>query len=153
MGVALLGPLRIDGAGTLRPRERVVLSVLAVRRRETVSPDQIAEALWGDEPPSTWPKQVQMCVARLRRVLGPAMIETTASGYRLMLGGDDLDLHRFEQLVDRGRVLAATGEPDRAVATFARALSLWTGRPLPDLDGWLPGLVEVNRLDELRRAT
>ena len=151
-GIGLLGPLRVDGGETLEPRDRITLSVLAVRRGNVVSPDEFAEALWGEQPPPSWPKQVQICIGRLRKVLGPSAIETVPGGYRLALDGDDVDGFQFEQLLDRARVLRATGQVDRAAASYARALSLWRGRPLEELDGWLPGQSEAARLEELRRT-
>ncbi len=86
-------------------------------------------------------------------MLGAAAIETVPGGYRLALDGDEVDGFQFEHLIDRGRVLRATGEVDRAAAAYARALSLWRGRPLEELDGWLPGQSEAARLEELRRTT
>ena len=84
MGIAVLGPLTIDGVGgSLRHHDRVVLTVLAVRPGEPVSADRLADALWGDSPPETWSKVVQGCVVRLRKVLGTESIETTPHGYRL----------------------------------------------------------------------
>ncbi len=151
-GIGLLGPLTVDGGEALERRDRVALSVLALRRGNVVSPDEFAEALWGDHPPSSWPKQVQICIGRLRKVLGPAAIETVPGGYRLAQDGDEVDGVQFEQLIDRARVLRATGEVDRAAASYARALALWRGRPLEELDGWLPGQSEAARLEELRRT-
>jgi DNA-binding winged helix-turn-helix (wHTH) protein len=129
VGIELRGPLRVNGAGSsLRPRDRVLLSALAVRPGEVVAPDRLADALWGEEPPPSWPKQVQICVMRLRKELGSSMIETAGGGYRLTAAADDLDVARFEGLVERGRLLAASGEPERAASTLARALGLWRGR-------------------------
>ncbi|MET0955326.1 MAG: BTAD domain-containing putative transcriptional regulator, partial [Cryobacterium sp.] len=151
MHIGFLGPLRVDGGGSMRPRTRTVLAALGVERGEVVSPDRLAEAVWGDEPPISWPKQVQICVWDLRRVLGADAVQTAAGGYRLM-AGDDLDVEYFEVLLGRGRDLAMIGEPDRAASTFRAALDLWRGRPFEDLDGWAPGRIEAARLDELRRS-
>ena len=126
--MALLGPAEVEGDVALAPREKAVLVALAVRSGQVVSPDQFADALWGQRPPSTWPKQLQACVVNLRKVLGAAAVETTVGGYRLRLGDDDLDVHRFERLVTAARTYLVAGEPERAVATFARALALWRGR-------------------------
>jgi len=79
-----------------------VLAALAVRDEE-LSADQLAAAVWGDQPPGSWPKQVQICVMHLRKALGPDAIETTAGGYRLALTGDELDTHRFEHRNPLGR--------------------------------------------------
>ena len=92
----MLGPALVDGGAVLAPRDRAVLGVLAVRRRQLVMPDQVADAVWGEHPPSSWPTQVQICVGRLRKVLGAGAIETIAGGYRLTLNGDEVDVDRFE---------------------------------------------------------
>jgi hypothetical protein len=76
-------------------------------------------------PPASWPKVVQGCVVRLRKALGEAAIVTTPGGYRLWLSDDELDVCCFDHLVQRGRALAATGEPDRAATALGQALGLW----------------------------
>ena len=71
MGIAVLGPLQVDGgADALARRDRVVLAVLAMRTGELVSADQLAEALWAEGPPPTWNKALQGSVVRLRKLLG-----------------------------------------------------------------------------------
>jgi WD40 repeat protein/DNA-binding SARP family transcriptional activator len=152
VGVNVLGPVEVDGGSALEPRDRAVLTVLAIRRGQIVTPAQIADALWRDSPPGSWPKQVQICVGRIRRALGAAAVETSGGGYRLALDDDEIDARRFELLVERGRTLTASGEPDRAAATFSRALGLWRGPPLENLDGWLPARSEAARLQELHRT-
>jgi hypothetical protein len=66
--------------------------------------------------------------------------------------GDDIDSQRFEQLVERGRLLLAAGEFDRAVVGFGRALELWRGTPFELLESWPPGQIAAARLGELRRT-
>ena len=149
--IELLGPLRVDGTVVaLQRRDQVVLSALAVNAGEVLSADQLAEALWGETPPASWPKQIHGSVLRLRRTLGAAAIETTSAGYRLTAGDDDLDRHHFEELIASGHSLAADGESDRAAVAFGRALQLWRGAPFDVLDGWSPGQIEAARLEELR---
>lgn len=56
VGISVLGPLRVDGDGTsLGPRDRVVLETLTVRPGDVVS-RTLADALWADGVPATWPK-------------------------------------------------------------------------------------------------
>lgn len=147
----LLGPVELgaDG-GALGPRDRVVLAALALRCGESVSPEQLADALWAGSPPASWTKVVQGCVSRLRRVLGAPAIETTPAGYRLRDQAVELDRDEFEALVDRARESSATGSPERAARLLADALTLWRGRPFAELEEWMPGRVEASRLVELR---
>ena len=152
MGIGVLGPLVVDDVVGLEPRDRAALLVLAVRRGQVVSPEQLADALWPEVPPQSWRKQVQILIGRLRRALGPAAVETVGGGYRLALPGEALDLVRFEELVERARGYAATGQPDRAVSALDRALSLWRGRALAELDDWPPARDEAARIEELRRT-
>ncbi len=153
MALSLLGPLQVDGNGRLSPRDRVVLSALAVHAGDALPAERLADALWGEEPPASWPKVVQGSIVRLRRSLGRDAVQTTTGGYRLALGEDEIDIRRFERLVERGRLLATREEHDRAAATYEQALALWRGAPLADIEDWPDGRAEVVRLDELRQAT
>jgi DNA-binding SARP family transcriptional activator/WD40 repeat protein len=153
--VSLLGDIEITGvddASSLTRRDRVVLGALAVLSGEPVSTDQLADALWGDEPPASATKVIQGSVMRLRRAFGASAIITSGSGYRFALDGDTVDTHVFERLVARGRDFAAAHEPARAAAAYEQALSLWRGRPVPELVEWDPGRAEAERLLEVRRA-
>jgi DNA-binding SARP family transcriptional activator/WD40 repeat protein len=151
MGIAVLGPLDLDGRrSTLGTRDRVVLTALATGPRRTLTAEQLADAVWGEAPPATWRKNLQGCVVRLRRALGADAIETTPQGYRLSLPPDDVDVDVFERLLVRGRELLALGEAERAAYTLERALALWRGPPLTELEDWEPGRIEAQRLVELR---
>jgi WD40 repeat protein/DNA-binding SARP family transcriptional activator len=151
VGIGVLGPVTVDGAAAgLGRRDRVVLAVLAVRPGEVVGAERLADALWGETLPASWPKVVQGCIVRLRKGLGPAMIETVPHGYRLALPGEEVDATRFERLLARGRELLSVGESDRAAYVLGEALALWRGPALVELEDWDPGRVEARRLDELR---
>ena len=113
MGISVLGPLRLDdSASRLSPRETLVLAALTVAGDESLSADQLSEAVWGDSPPASWHKNLQTCVVRLRKVLGPEAIETTSPGYQLALPVDAVDARRFEALTSRGHELIEVGEAD-----------------------------------------
>ena len=127
-----------------------MLAALVVGGDEPFSVDQLAAALWGDRPPASWRKILHGCVNRLRRALGPAAIETVATGYRLAVAADDIDARRFERLVRRADDLLALKEPDPALFPLGEALALWRGRALVDVEGWEPGRVDASRLEELR---
>ena len=66
-----LGDLQVvdDGqALALGPhQQRAVLAVLVLSAGEVVSSDRLVEALWGERPPTTAAKTVQVYISRLRR--------------------------------------------------------------------------------------
>jgi WD40 repeat protein/DNA-binding SARP family transcriptional activator len=150
VGIAVLGPVRVEDREALGPRDRVVLAVLALRRGQTASAEHLADALWGEQPPASWAKVIQGCVVRLRKLLGPAAIVTEPEGYRLKIPVDEVDAQRFDHLVQRGRELLTLGEPERAAHVTAEALALWRGPALAELDGWAPARIEAARLEGLR---
>lgn len=151
MRIGVLGPLEVDGGpASLGPRDRVVLSALTLQLGRAVSAERLAEALWGDDPPASWNKVVPGCVLRLRRSLGAVAIETIRDGYRLTLPADDVDAHRFERQLQRGRELIRLGEFDRAAYVLGEALALWRGTALADVEHWEPGRIEADRLAALR---
>ena len=121
MSVEVLGTLVIDG-GPVSPRERAVLAALALEVGRPLPPERIADALWGEKVPTTWAKQVQIAIARLRRHPGTPPITTTPEGYRLDVAPDAIDARRFERLVANGRQHLADGAADRATAVFEAAL-------------------------------
>ncbi len=142
----------MDGqAGALSPRDRVVLSALALRPGQVSSAERLADAIWGDELPASWEKIVQGCVVRLRKRLGPAAIETVPQGYRLAVPADSVDSRRFEGMLARARELLTLGEPERAAFVYDEALAIWRGHPHSDLEEWEPGRIESERLEELHR--
>jgi DNA-binding SARP family transcriptional activator/WD40 repeat protein len=152
----VLGPLEVADAtrsSHLRGRkERAVLAALVLAAGEVVGTDRLIDALWGERPPRSAAKNVQNCVLRLRKALGPEVIETWAPGYRLAAPVDAIDARRFEDLVTLGRAARVNGTPDRAAGMFGEALGLWRGPPFDELQGWDPADVEAARLAELQRT-
>ena len=67
-------------------RQRALLAVLLLHAGETLSGDRLVDELWGDRPPPTAAKTVQVYISRLRRALGDGgMIATREHGYELQL--------------------------------------------------------------------
>jgi WD40 repeat protein/DNA-binding SARP family transcriptional activator len=151
MGIAVLGPLRVDDqANGLSPRDRVVLAALVVRVGEPTSTEALANALWGEALPASWAKVVHGCVVRLRKRLGVAAIESGPAGYVLTLTDEELDHRLFERRLEWAREALAGGDAERASYLVQEALDLWRGRVLGDLEEWEPGRVEAERLEGLR---
>jgi WD40 repeat protein/DNA-binding SARP family transcriptional activator len=157
MEFRILGPLEVcneAGAVPLRGgKPRTVLAVLLMHANEPVSADQLALALWGDGAPAGAAGTVQVHVSRLRKALGDAeVVTTTPAGYRLRVRPGELDAHRFEQLVERGRRALAAGQPQEASAILRQAASLWRGPPLADLAYEPFAQTEIARLEEEQLA-
>ncbi len=151
MDLRVLGALTIeDGRIAPAPRDRLVLGALAVSMATSVSVESLATALWGEDLPPSWSRVIPGCIMRLRRLIAPARIETTPTGYRLERDGVDLDATRFEGLVMRGSQLLELGEPDRAAHALSQALALWRGQPFAELPDWEPAQIASYRLEEIR---
>jgi len=152
---SILGPLKVTVAGTevevAGPRERAALAVLVAQAGEPVSVERIADALWGDDQPRSSGKAVQNLVLRLRKLLGPNLIETRTGGYVLRSARESIDARRFEDSIAEGRDAAAT-DPAAALSAYRAALDLWRGTPLVELEEWTPAGSERARLEELRRS-
>src|SRR4051812_50212106 len=69
----LLGPLEVRLDGRALPitsrRQRALLAALALRPGESLSADRLIDALWGERPPATAAKALQVQVSQLRRLL------------------------------------------------------------------------------------
>lgn len=109
--------------------------------------DEIADALWGDNPPASYRKIVQGCVVRLRRELGDDAITTLPGGYSL--ASDDTDAACFAQLINSAQ---DSDDPRHTFAVASNALTLWRGDPFPELAEWPPAWAEMRRLSELREV-
>jgi predicted ATPase/DNA-binding SARP family transcriptional activator len=125
-----------DALSLSRGKQRALLGMLLLHANEVVAQDRLVDALWGESPPPTAPTALHGHVSRLRSLLGPDRLETRPPGYVLRLAPDELDLHRFERLIEQKR--------------YADALALWRGPPLSDLAFEAFAQSEIARLEELR---
>ncbi len=158
MTFSILGPLevRLEGAPVAvgGRRQRALLALLLLRPNEVVSADSLAAGLWGESPPKTAAHSLQVFVSDLRKALRLAgedgRIVTQSPGYRIEVGGGELDLQRFEQLADEGRAALGRNEPAAAADMLREALALWRGDPLADFAYEPFAQTTVARLEELR---
>ena len=51
-----------------------MLAILLLHRGELVSVDRLVDELWGERPPDTATKPVQVYVSRLRKALGEGLL-------------------------------------------------------------------------------
>ena len=157
MEYRILGPLEVVDEGEPVPlgrlKERLVLAILLLHANEFVSRERLIDELWGDAPPPTAKKAVNVYVSQLRKALasnGHDPIATADGGYRLAVDGDELDVSRLQQLRANAHERAAAGELEAAAELLREALGLWRG---PTLAGLLPesrGRDEIAQLDEFR---
>ena len=160
MDYRILGPLEVLDEGRDIPvqgsKQRALLGLLLLHGNETLSTARVIDELWGDQPPATATKTVQVHVSRLRKALAvpgngaPGALLTREHGYELRVEPDALDADRFESLAEHGSRELAAGHPGEAVAALEAALGLWRGPPLSDLAGEPFAQPEIARLEELR---
>ena len=134
------------------PQQRALLAVLLVHRGEAVSSDRLVDALWGEQAPASAVKIVQGYVSNLRRVLGEGLLVTRGRGYLLQAEPGQVDLGRFESLVDEGRRALQEGDARTAAARLREALGMWRGPPLADFAYESFAQAEIARLEESRLA-
>jgi DNA-binding SARP family transcriptional activator len=113
----ILGPLEVeDGLQSLRlggHQQRALLALLLLRANEVVPVDEIIDDLWGAEPPASASRSVHALISKLRRRLegeaadnangetgGNGVLFTRPHGYVLSVSDGELDLHRFQSLME-----------------------------------------------------
>jgi DNA-binding SARP family transcriptional activator len=156
----LLGPLEVlvgrVPASLGPPQQRALLALLLLDANEVVSRDRLVDDLWGEQPPATATKLVQVYVSRLRKALEPdrapgeegRVLVTRPRGYLLAVEDEQFDLRCFERLRASAREELGAGNPIGAAEKLREALALWRGPPLGDLT-YEAFAQEIARLDEL----
>jgi YVTN family beta-propeller protein len=145
MEIRLLGLVEASQDGHTVPlggaKPRALLAILALQANTPVSADRLIEGLWGEQPPATARKAVQVLVSHLRKHLEGtgAEIVTRGRGYELRVDPEAVDALRFERLLTSGENGSHVRE----------ALALWRGPPLDDLADEPFAAEEIRRLEDL----
>jgi predicted ATPase/DNA-binding SARP family transcriptional activator len=134
------------------PRGRGVLAALALAGEGGVDDDRLVDLVWGPGAPRTARRTAHAYLSRLRRLLGPGALVSTAGRHRLV--DVVVDLWEFERLLTSARRTPASAPGD-----LAGALAMWRDRSV-GLDAALDGAADLvqawerSRLDarELRLA-
>src|SRR3954471_1073749 len=162
MQFRVLGPLAVEAdTGPLDlggRRQRSVLARLLLAGGQVVSVDRLLEDLWNGEPPPRAVGSLQAFVSNLRRLLEPdppprspaTVLVSTPPGYALRVPPDDVDVLRFERLLDEGNRALAEGRPTSASGLLDEALALCRGEAYADFADADWAAPEVSRLAELR---
>ena len=136
MRFAVLGPLQAwrDYAelDLGPPKRRSLLALLLLRAGHPIAVQEIVDALWGADPPTSAVNVVHRHVGALRRLFGDdpgagPQLRRGSGGYRLDLPADALDLLRFREFRGAARRLADSGDPAGAAGLLVEALALWRG--------------------------
>lgn len=135
-----------------------MLALLLVRSGGTVTREEFATLLWGEEPPETAANVVYRHIGALRRLIEPGL-PARASGRWITLEGGayrldapSSDLRQFHAYTQAGRQATADGDQATACAQYLAALRTWTGRCAAGLDPGPELMPEFAALDHQRAA-
>ena len=153
---SVLGPVEaaVEGRTVALAAEkpRALLAILLLSRNRVVSVSHLIDELWGEAPPETAAKALQVYVSQLRKAIGADRVVTRPPGYSLRVDDGELDLDRFERLVHEGRELLAAGDAEPAAERLSGALELWRGPALAEFAAEPFARDAGARLEELRVA-
>ncbi|GAA2900325.1 hypothetical protein GCM10010472_68190 [Pseudonocardia halophobica] len=149
--LTLLPQVAVDGAVLPGERPAALLAALAADLAAGCSTGRLVAELWPDDPPADPAKALQVVVSRVRARIGPDLIATTPTGYRLAVDPADVDasaLLRYADQVGRGT------DPVTALAAAEAGLALWPNPGDPTGAGPLAALRAARRttLAALRRG-
>jgi DNA-binding SARP family transcriptional activator len=118
---------------------------------QVVSSSRLIEELWPDEASESHSGALQASVSRLRKSLGSGaeLLVTLPTGYVIKLAPEQLDLDRFERLVQD----AGDAEPQEAAERLREAIALWHGPALADFAYEPFAQAAIGRLEEVRLLT
>jgi DNA-binding SARP family transcriptional activator len=153
LGFQVLGRLRVvDGdAPVALPQGKlsVLLAGLLLRVNQVVSAEQLVDWLWGADQPADPRRALNVCVARLRQVLGEAgsaVIVTHSGGYCAAGSADTVDLLRVRELLEKAKA-ARGGDPAVESACLAAALAQWEHPILREIPSDAMHRDETSRID------
>lgn len=123
-------------------KQRVLLSSLALNSRTAVPIGMLINMLWSEAPPVTARAKVHAHVSEIRKALGGGHggqhpvgwpVVTRQGGYQLS-GDVDLDSWEFQISARRARQALRLGQYAQGSELFARALAIWRGPALADVE-------------------
>jgi DNA-binding SARP family transcriptional activator len=109
------------------PRLRSLLALLAGDLRQGCSSARLVDGLWPYEQPENPTKALQVLVSRARARLGPDVIASTPTGYRLTLSEDRVDASAVLLSAAASARHARAGDHEAALAHAAAGLALYDG--------------------------
>ncbi|MDL4821280.1 ATP-binding protein [Actinomadura opuntiae] len=127
--LALLSRVSCRGRDVTSPRLRDLLALLAAEPRTGLGVNRLVEGLWPDGRPENPGKALQVVVSRARSQLGPDVIASTPSGYRLGLDESAVDASAVVTSAAESARHARAGDHAAALAHAEEGLALFDGPP------------------------
>jgi predicted ATPase/DNA-binding SARP family transcriptional activator len=143
--LALLSQVSYGGLEITGSRLQDLLALLAQDPHVGCSTSRLVDALWPDEQPEHPVKALQILVSRARARLGPGVIVSTPSGYRLSLRDDQIDASAVLFSAAESEKRSRAGDHLAALGHAEAGLALCEGA-----DGWDSG--DGHPLAALRNA-
>jgi SARP family transcriptional regulator, regulator of embCAB operon len=150
--VFVLGRVEIESAGDLITESefpgrqgRRLFAYVVGNRQDPVTPEQLADALWGDSLPTAWGSALHALISKLRKLLdrvgdGSALELTGGHGNYLLRVGPDvwIDREAAAEAIDEAEAFLRSGEVKRAWGP-ANIAAIGARRPfLPGEEGdWI----------------
>lgn len=165
MKFGVLGPLSMGEAGKsylpTAPKQRQLLALLLLNANKFVPTEVCIKELWDENPPRTVIPTLQTYVLQLRRCLAksPSLgslaaahewLVTASLGYQLMVPPNSLDLMEYEGLTQAIRESNRANEDPEKLGLLRRAVELWRGATLGDVEPGPCLRAQINRLEEAR---
>lgn len=158
MEFRLLGPVEILWQGRnimpTAPKPRQVISLLMLRHNTVVQASELIDELWPELPPPSAVTTLQTYIYKFRKLLLKqglgSLLQTQPGGYSLTIPASSLDVSKFEEQAEEGQKLLQQGDSAGASESFGRALALWRGSALADVETGGRLFSYVTRLEELR---
>src|SRR6476661_10323932 len=72
-------------------KQRALLAAMLLHAGETMPTERLVDALWGEKPPATAVKALQVYISQLRKTLGDGVVETRPLGYVVRVEDGALD--------------------------------------------------------------
>lgn len=159
LAAEVLGPVRLTADGAPvdlgGPRQRRLLGALLVQRGSVVSTDRLIDAVFDGNPPEAARRTFRTYVARLRRALDSAGVDTAgvivtgSNGYVIPDAAVELDSATFEAALADAQDRLTAGDTDGASLGLDEALALWSGTAYGEFADESWASVEAMRLTGL----
>ena len=134
-------------------KQRALLADLILNADRVLATSTLIDDLWGDDPPATAGHTIETYVSRIRQALRAAGIDglrTRRPGYVLTAHPQDVDVLRFEELVNAADAAMQRLDAEEAGALLASALALWRGPALADVSEVPFAVPAARRLEDRR---